>query len=204
MGGFWKYLPFELFSLFICLFNLSGLPFSIGFYIKHLLLVGSNLNIFVMVFVFINIFIGALSGLVYSYRLYFYVFFDFKKGRKSMYVQSNRIKFKSINYSNTTLMSNLAIIFLIITSYIISVYLFNIFLNTSSLGEGLEIYSVHSSQFFQFNNLSNNFSDFFSYINWIIIYLIFIVFCIRWRRYNYNNTFRYVFVYLNIFIFFFI
>jgi NADH:ubiquinone oxidoreductase subunit 5 (subunit L)/multisubunit Na+/H+ antiporter MnhA subunit len=42
MGLFYKYLPFELFVSFICLFNLAGLPFSCGFYIKHLIFLGFN------------------------------------------------------------------------------------------------------------------------------------------------------------------
>src|SRR6201999_2148023 len=50
MGGFYKYLPFECFSSFICLINLCGLPFTIGFYIKHLLVIGVYLNNFFLYF----------------------------------------------------------------------------------------------------------------------------------------------------------
>jgi NADH:ubiquinone oxidoreductase subunit 5 (subunit L)/multisubunit Na+/H+ antiporter MnhA subunit len=45
MGLFYKYLPFECFCAFLCLFNLSGLPFSIGFFIKHLISLGIDYNI---------------------------------------------------------------------------------------------------------------------------------------------------------------
>jgi NADH:ubiquinone oxidoreductase subunit 5 (subunit L)/multisubunit Na+/H+ antiporter MnhA subunit len=45
MGMFNKYLPFECFCAFVCLFNLGGLPFSIGFFIKHLISLGLNYNI---------------------------------------------------------------------------------------------------------------------------------------------------------------
>ena len=45
MGDFYKYLPFECYISFICLLNLSGLPFSLGFYMKHFLLLGFNKNI---------------------------------------------------------------------------------------------------------------------------------------------------------------
>lgn len=45
MGMFSKYLPFECFCAFICLFNLAGLPFSIGFFIKHLVALGLSSSI---------------------------------------------------------------------------------------------------------------------------------------------------------------
>lgn len=47
MGMYFKYLPFEFYTLTICLLNLSGAPFTIGFYSKHLLFVNlQNLTIF--------------------------------------------------------------------------------------------------------------------------------------------------------------
>jgi len=45
MGMFSKYLPFECFCAFVCLFNLAGLPFSIGFFIKHLIALGMSYNV---------------------------------------------------------------------------------------------------------------------------------------------------------------
>jgi len=137
---------------FVCLLNLCGLPFSIGFYIKHLLVLGYNINTNIMYFININIFLGAISGLFYSYRLFYNVFFDFKKSKKILYNSSNRFLLNSFYYSNTSLASNIAISILIILSYLISLYLFNIFLNSSSLGEGLNIYSLNSTQYEEFNN----------------------------------------------------
>jgi len=137
---------------FICLINLCGLPFTIGFYIKHLLVLGYNFNIYVSYFIYTNILFGAISGLFYSYRLFYNVFFDFKKSKKILYNQANRSLLNSFYYSNTSLASNIAITSLIFLSYSISLYLFNIFLNSSSLGEGLNIYSVNSSQYEEFNN----------------------------------------------------
>jgi NADH:ubiquinone oxidoreductase subunit 5 (subunit L)/multisubunit Na+/H+ antiporter MnhA subunit len=137
---------------FVCLLNLCGLPFSIGFYIKHLLVLGYNINTNLMYFINVNIFLGAISGLFYSYRLFYNVFFDFKKSKKTLYNSSNRLLLNSFYYSNTSLASNIAISVLIILSYLISLYLFNIFLNSSSLGEGLNIYSLNSTQYEEFNN----------------------------------------------------
>jgi hypothetical protein len=100
----------------------------------------------------VNILGGAVFGLIYSYRLFYYVFFDFKKSKKVIYTQSNRFVLKSKFYTNTTLASNVAISLLIIVSYFVSIYMFNIFLNATSLGEGLDIYSIYSSQYVEFSH----------------------------------------------------
>ena len=83
--------------------------------------------------------------------MFYYVFFDFKKAKKIIYIQANRNNLKSVFYTNTTLASNLAITLLILVAYITSIYMFSIFLNSSSLGEGLDIYSIHPSQYEEFN-----------------------------------------------------
>ena len=110
------------------------------------------MNNYFLYFIVCNILGGAVFGLIYSYRLFYYVFFDFKKAKKIIYTQSNRNNLKSVFYTNTTLASNISITSLIIVAYITSIYMFSIFLNSSSLGEGLDIYSIHSSQYEEFNN----------------------------------------------------
>ena len=40
---------------------------------------------------------------------------------------------------------------LILISYSVSIYMFNIFLNSTSIGEGLDIYSLYTSQYDEFN-----------------------------------------------------
>lgn len=207
MGLFWKYLPFECFCSFICLINLCGLPFTLGFYIKHLLLIGVYMNNWLTYFILVNILGGAVAGLIYSYRLFYYVFFDFKKSKKILYNQSNRFNLKSFFYTNTTLASNIAISLLILISYIISIYMFNIFLNSSSLGEGLDIYSVNSSQYNEFNNPINTSINNIGFFNWILLIVIFCIVMVSWRRvYNYYfiiNLFTFVFSSL-IFLFLFL
>jgi hypothetical protein len=103
-------------------------------------------------FILVNILGGAIAGLIYSFRLFYFVFFDFKKARKIIYIQSNRKILNSVYYTNTTLASNLAIFILIVVAYFVSIYMFSIFLNSSSLGEGLDIYSINSSQYEEFNH----------------------------------------------------
>jgi NADH:ubiquinone oxidoreductase subunit 5 (subunit L)/multisubunit Na+/H+ antiporter MnhA subunit len=205
MGGFWKYLPFECYSSFICLMNLSGLPFSIGFYIKHLLLIGTYMNHTILYFILVNIFCAAVFGLFYSYRLFYYVFFDFKKAKKIIYLQANRKVLNSMYYSNTTLASNIAISLLIIVSYIISIYMFNVFLNKTSIGEGLNIYSIYSAQYEEFNHPILTTINNISYFNWLLLIVIFLILLSSWRRVlNYFNILNIFYVLIIFFIFFYL
>jgi len=129
MGGFFKYLPFECFTTFICIINLSGLPLTLGFYTKHLLFIGLHENYIIYYVIFSNLIFAAIAGVYYSYRLYYSVFFDTKKGKKTIYIQASRKILNSKFYSNSSLASNIAISILVIISYIVIIYLYNIILN---------------------------------------------------------------------------
>jgi NADH-quinone oxidoreductase subunit L len=122
MGGFAKYLPFEASMTLIGLINLGGLPFSFGFFIKHYTLL--TLFDFNNIFIKVNLLIGMFSGLIYSYRLYYYVFFDIKKAKKTIYFSASKSNLKSKIYSNTTLASSIAISLLLIISCIIITYMY--------------------------------------------------------------------------------
>jgi NADH-quinone oxidoreductase subunit L len=101
MGFYFKFLPFDCFVTFICLINLSGLPLTFGFFIKHLLFVGLRSDSLFYYLISVNCIFGALTGLFYSSRLFYSVYFDFKKARKSIYSSANRNTLASKNYSNT-------------------------------------------------------------------------------------------------------
>ena len=118
MGGFWKFLPFELFMLAFCLLNLSGLPFFFGFLIKHFLFLSFDF-FFVNFLSFGFILLAAFSGLFYSFRVFFYVFFDLKKARTSVYYNYVDRSAASTEYSNSTLGGTLSIFFLVISALII-------------------------------------------------------------------------------------
>ena len=81
MGMYYKYLPFECIMAFVGLINLAGLPFTLGFFIKHLLFVAIDVNFFLYYFILINLILAALTGLFYCSKLFFFVFFDFKKNK---------------------------------------------------------------------------------------------------------------------------
>lgn len=203
MGMFWKYLPFECFASFICLINLCGLPFTIGFYIKHLLLIGVYMDFKFLYFILVNILGGAIAGLIYSFRLFYFVFFDFKKAKKIIYLQANRNNLNSVFYTNTTLASNIAIFSIIIVAYVVCIYMFGIFLNNSSLGEGLDIYSVNSSQYEEFNHPILTLINNIGYFNWILIIIIVSLLSFSWRRVYRYNVILNLYSFLILFIIFF-
>lgn len=138
MGGLYKYLPYDSIACFLCLANLSGLPFTFGYFIKHLLFVGLSSNLFFYYTAWSFLFIGAIIGLFYSFRLYYHTFFDIKKGKKVHYVQSNRNILNSKFFSNSSFGGNIAIAVLFIISYIVNFYLMISFLNLN-INSGISV-----------------------------------------------------------------
>ena len=182
MGVLYKCLPFEFFTSFVCLFNLAGLPFSLGFYIKHLIFLGFENNIYLYYLVLFNLFCGAISGLFYSYRIFFYAFFDFKKANKTVYLNYNRKENFSFFYTNTSILSNFSILGLVITSYMVSFYLLSIFLNKINFISDFSNFS-NFSNFYNTYNLSNSFYLFnLSFINFFIIIFIWSLIVLNYRK----------------------
>jgi NADH-quinone oxidoreductase subunit L len=142
MGAYAKYLPFDCVIIFVCLINLSGLPLTYGFFIKHLLFVSLKSNTLLYYSVLVNCVFGALTGLFYGSRLIYSIFFDMKKARKSIYSMANRSILKSVNYTNTTKAATLAIVLLLLVSYYVSIFLLNLY-----LGKDI-IYSDFSNFYF--------------------------------------------------------
>lgn len=170
MGGFCQYLPFEVCAIFICLFNLAGAPFTFGYLIKHLLIsTVYSYSHFFYYLILVNILCGALTGILYCYRILFFVFFDFKKSKKFVYnnlqnpiflymevIESathdswEELNDNWIYFSATTLASDIAILFLIINSYYTCFYLFTLFCN-------IDFDYSSTLLFIQNTNIYNNF-----------------------------------------------
>lgn len=150
MGLYYKVLPFDCIISFVCLINLSGLPLTFGFFIKHLLFVGLQSNIILYYFTLTNCIFGALTGLFYGSRLFYSVFFDFKKARKSIYTAANRLNLKSKYYTNTSKAATLTIVGLVLVSYYISVFLLNLFLSKDCFYSDFSnyFYSILSMDFY--------------------------------------------------------
>jgi len=174
MGMFVKYLPFDTYAVFVGLLNLAGLPFSFGFYIKHLLFVGINSNLYFFYFCYFCCFVGAISGLFYSYRLYYYVFFDMKKARKSVYNHALTSNLNSIHYSNAGKAGTLAIFSLILVSYVICFYIIYIYIYSYNLFSNFYSYKFYNTTF-ELSVERYNSTIIYQIINLIIITLITII-----------------------------
>ena len=185
MGMFYKYLPFEYFASFISLLNLAGLPLSIGFFMKHFLIIGLDLLHYKNL-IFINIFLGAFTGIIYSFRFIYYIFFDFKKFKKN--IINFNYNHKDILISNTTLGSSISIFFLIFLSKILSIFLIesliNFKLNSFTFSNNL----IENSQIFELNFISKTLTYNSFFLNILIFFFIFINFFLSFRK-NINSIF---------------
>lgn len=207
MGQYYKYLPFDCLISFIGLINLCGLPFTFGFYIKHLLFVGLNVNSLIYYFVLANCLIGALTGLFYSYRLYYNVFFDIKKSKKMLYVHTLENNLNSKFYSNINFAAYIAIFCLMFVSYVIILYCVYIYLSSELNFSNFGNYFIYTS-FMDNLNSSSNFLLNLSIINWIVIFLGIAIIFTPWRsifiRSNYIDSYFYFVTFcLWFFIFYF-
>ena len=203
MGLFYKYLPFDCFLAFLCLSNLAGLPFSLGFFMKHFFLnVFISFN-FYWVLIYLNLFFGALCGLFYSYRLFYNVFFDVKKARKAVYLQSNSKLLDSEFYSNSSLGGNLAIFFLFLVSYIVVIYYYLILTSVSNLFSDFDNLLQNTTFIYKNNNSFNKMLN-SSFINWIVIFLSISIVFSSWRELAFSSTkVIYLFELVVFFIFFY-
>ncbi len=200
MGGFAKYLPFEASMTLIGLINLGGLPFSFGFFIKHYTLL--TLFDFNNIFIKVNLLIGMFSGLIYSYRLYYYVFFDIKKAKKTIYFSASKSNLKSKIYSNTTLASSIAISLLLIISCIIITYMYLSYFVSNTSNNNLAFWSVNNKTSYLIQNSIENSNIISTYVNWFILFIGIILITIKFRYQIYYDVFLNKINFIIIFFFF--
>ena len=193
MGGLLKYLPFEYFCCIIGVINLAGLPFTFGFFIKHLLLLNLGKHIYLYLFVIFNCTIGAFSGLFYSFRLIFYTFCDFKKGNKNLYLGLNKINYNSKYYTNSSVAGILSIFCLFLCSYVITYILFRFFMDGNYLFSDYMNTSILSN-YYALVNSYNGFLLNFSYINLSVLFLLISLFFSKFRKIpNFHNIINILF-----------
>jgi len=206
MGGLLKYLPFEYFCATIGLLNLAGLPFTFGFFIKHLLLVSLDTHMYIYYFVMFHSLIGAFAGLFYSFRIINYTFCDFKKGNKNLYLNLNRPNYNSSFYTNTSLAATISILLLFSSSFIITYFMFKYFIfsnfifsdfmNTTILTNYYSITSAYGGYLFNF-----------SYINLTVIFILLSLYFSKYRKIQRPHILfllfsSYLLFFLNLFMFF--
>ena len=193
MGNLFKYLPFEYYCMLISLANLAGLPFTFGFFTKHLVFLSLEQHIYIYYFVLFNTLVGAISSLFYSYKLLKNIFFGFKKGNKALYLSLNDLSYNSIYYTNTSLASNIAILLLFLSSNIIIYFIFNCFIKNNQIFSDCFNLTLLSSYYFIIKSYSG-FNLNFVYLNVLVILsFIFLYYT------TYSRTIRIHLVYKNLF-----
>lgn len=198
MGNSYKYLDFEVYIVFICLVNLSGLPCTLGYNIKHNIfntLIINNSYIYIYCFLFL--FLGSVCGLIYSYLFYYNIFFDFNKNKKFIYNNKNN-KFYDKDFSKTSMYS---ITLLTLVSYIVSLLLIYNLDNFTYIGDfGIDFLKNYYS-----NNITGNLLEkVSSYNNYIYIFIITLLVFVNFRSYFYNYSFLIFFIFFIIMYFFFL
>jgi NADH:ubiquinone oxidoreductase subunit 5 (subunit L)/multisubunit Na+/H+ antiporter MnhA subunit len=200
MGLFYKYLPFECVCSFICLINLSGLPFTLGFYIKHVLILGLPDTMLSTIYILLSI--GALSGIVYSFRLFYNVFFDFKKAKKPVYLDALQENLKSKFYSNTSVASSLSILGIILFSYGIIIYFYNLLLNDLSFKSDINHLWFSVSSQLNYYTPTESFKKNIFFINYLVLFTALLVYLVKWRKtYNYSSFYIQFLIFVNVSVF---
>ena len=120
-----------MFLICIGMLNLSGLPFTLGFFIKHLLFLSLQNNSIFFYYIYINILFGAFTGIFYGGRLVFNSLFDFKKAVSTAFSHSMAEINNSFLFSNSSVASNISICLIFFFAYYVSFLLLFIYLNTN-------------------------------------------------------------------------
>lgn len=106
MGGLYKAIPLTYISISLSSLALIGLPFLSGFYSKDILLENAFSDLRIdSIIGYILCFIGIGFTLIYSFKLFFFVFFN-----------GVNLKKKSLNIHDTNLQISLVLIILVILS----------------------------------------------------------------------------------------
>ena len=187
MGGLFKYLPFDYFCSLICVFNLAGLPFTFGFFAKHLLFLNLTDNMYIYYIILFNSFLGAMAGLFYSYNLLYGIFFDFKKGDKLLYMHLNNKKYFSRFYVNSSVGSTISIFSLLLFSYILVFFLYKSLLANNFLFSDY-INTISYNNYYSFICLNLGFKMNFFFINSVVLSVSMYLFLKKKRRVMYVYT----------------
>ena len=100
MGSAYKYLPVECVISIFGFWHLSGGPLSFGYVAKHYIITSISGNTMFTAFLMVNVTLSILASILYSSRFIYFVYFDFKKSKKSVYLEHAA---KSLSSSHFTL-----------------------------------------------------------------------------------------------------
>ena len=166
MGGYAKYLPFECYSLGVCLLVLAGAPFTFGFFMKHFLLASVPTIGFFTKIITVFLFVAACLGVVYCSRLYYGIFFGNKRSNKFIYcsvAKSEYYRFdtKGTYYTNATIGAALAISGLmsagLLICWIFFMIIYNKFNNITDFSANVLTIATHALKYYTSQSALFNF-----------------------------------------------
>ncbi len=192
MGNLNRVLPVDTIFLIICAFNLGGLPFSLGYLYKSVLItsVASNCTM-PLVLGFCTV--GLLSSVVYVYRLVYYSAFDTSKEFFSLFIYE--LQQKQINvtkyWSLTSIVQILAITLIMLFTLWVYIFFVNYFVYSDLILDHLPILLDIDSQLFKNNNQFGKLYYEIFYTLYILVFVV--VFIISWRH-EYTFQFKLNFI----------
>lgn len=203
MGALNRVLPVDTVFLIICAFNLGGLPLSLGYLYKGMLM-GAALNSVTVLMSLGFCVIGLLSSIVYVYRLVYYSAFDVSKEffLSMIYeLQQKRINIVE-SWSLTTIIQIIAIsIIMVFTAWVYCLFV-TYFIYSDLILDHIPL-TLQTNSLFITNSiaLSKGYYEFF----YSLYLLAFIVLCLMTWRTEYTFTYKLNFmITLIVTLFFFI
>lgn len=105
--------------------TLGGLPLFFGFISKHLALLALAHND-MGYYLVSGLFLSFFFSLFYSVRLIYIIFFDSKKGRKSIYLEVAKANFRRQAYTNSSPGSSLSMLMLMLVGVCVISLMYNV------------------------------------------------------------------------------
>lgn len=180
MGNLSRILPVDTIFLIICAFNLGGLPFSLGYLYKTVLITSLLTNSSsVMVLGFCTI--GLLTSVVYVYRLVYYSAFDTSKEFFANYIYELQQKHINVTkyWSLTTIVQIIAVTIILGFSLWVYVYFVNYFIYSDFALEALPIsFNIDSSLILNANIF---YKSYFELFYSLYVLAVFVIILVGWR-----------------------
>lgn len=125
--------------------------------------------------------IASSTGVLYSYKIIYYAFFDIKRARKSVYSGANRNPLCSQYYSNSTLASLISIVLLTLVAYVLVALLIYHLVVLKNLLVDVNVLFLKNQHI---NNMHIDKSSLFNYsfLNWLVIILAVSLVFLKWGR----------------------
>jgi len=180
MGALSRVIPVDTVFLIVCAFNLGGLPFSMGYLYKGVLISGILTS--VTGFVVLGFCtVGLLCSVIYSFRLVYYSAFDTSKEFFSILIYE--LQQKQVNVVKYWSLTTLVQIFSILVILVFTIWIYCFFINyfiTSDLiwDHNPLLFSANSALFYDTNLLYKNYYELFYSLYILVVITLFVL---SWR-----------------------